>query len=67
MEINEKGNTSSGENKKSPGLGKSGLFKGAFDYVDFQFKLSPRHCEVRSNPGCPPWIASYLAMTIESH
>ncbi|MDR1557017.1 MAG: hypothetical protein LBS88_08320 [Tannerellaceae bacterium] len=39
---------------------------GAFDYVDFQFKLpqipviaryeaihSHRHCEVRSNPGCP--------------
>ncbi|MDR1556825.1 MAG: hypothetical protein LBS88_07340 [Tannerellaceae bacterium] len=26
-----------------------------------------RHCEVRSNPGCPLWIASYLAMTIEIH
>ncbi|MDR1556062.1 MAG: hypothetical protein LBS88_03380 [Tannerellaceae bacterium] len=23
------------------------------DYVDFQFSLSGRQCEVRSNPGCP--------------
>ncbi|MDR1557085.1 MAG: hypothetical protein LBS88_08660 [Tannerellaceae bacterium] len=29
-------------------------------YEAIQFR---RHCEVRSNPGCPVWIASYLAMT----